>query len=128
MIRMLSNLPPRERQIVDILYERGGSTVGEIGEALDDELSGSAIRAMLQRLERKGFVERTQGEHGFVYAPSVSEKTARKSALGQVVRVFFNGSATSAAAALLGMEENLDAGELDELEKLIARARAGRNS
>ncbi|RYD85656.1 MAG: MarR family transcriptional regulator [Sphingomonadales bacterium] len=123
---MLSTLPPRERQIVDILYERGASTVGEIGEALEDEVSGSAIRAMLQRLEKKGFVERSQGAHGFVYAPSLSEKAARKSALGQVVRVFFNGSPTSAAAALLGMQDNLDNAELDELEQLIARARQGR--
>ena len=29
---MLSSLPPREREIVDILYERGASTVIEIGE------------------------------------------------------------------------------------------------
>lgn len=125
---MLSNLPPRERQIVDILYERGASNVGEIGEALEDEVSGSAIRAMLQRLERKGFVERAQSDRGFVYAPSLSEKAARKSALGQVVRVFFNGSPTSAAAALLGMQDNLDNAELDELEQLIARARQGRVS
>lgn len=125
---MLSNLPPRERQIVDILYERGASTVGEVSEALDGEVSGSAIRAMLQRLERKGFVERSPTDRGFVYAPSLPEKAARKSALGQVVRVFFNGSATSAAAALLGMEDNLDDAHLDELEQLIHRARQGRKS
>jgi hypothetical protein len=43
-----------------------------------------------------------------------------------VVRVFFNGSATSAAAALLGMQDKMSAGDLDELEKLIAEAREGR--
>lgn len=123
---MLSSLPPREREIVDILYERGASTVTEIGEALSDALSGSAIRAMLKRLEAKGFVARHQSERGFVYAPSVSDKTARKSALSQVVRVFFNGSATSAAAALLGMQDEMSADELDELEKLIGQAREGR--
>lgn len=125
---MLSSLPPRERQIVDILYERGASTVGEIGGAIEDDVSGSAIRAMLQRLERKGFVERTQSERGFIYSPRLSQTAARKSALGQIVRVFFNGSPTSAAAALLGMQENLDDEELDELEELIARARQGGNS
>ena len=83
---MLSSLPPREREIVDILYERGASTVIEIGESLPDELSGSAIRAMLKRLEAKGFVVREQSERGFVYAPSLSDKAARKSALSQVVR------------------------------------------
>lgn len=123
---MLSSLPPREREIVDILYARGASTVSEIGEALPAELSGSAIRAMLKRLEAKGFVAREQSDRGFVYAPSVPEKTASKSALSQVVRVFFNGSATSAAAALLGMQDDMSVSELDELEKLIADAREGR--
>lgn len=123
---MLSSLPPREREIVDVLYERGAATVTEIGEALSDALSGSAIRAMLKRLEAKGFVVREASERGFVYAPRVSDKTARKSALSQVVRVFFNGSATSAAAALLGMQDEMSVDELDELEKLIGRARDGR--
>lgn len=123
---MLSSLPPREREIVDILYAKGASTVSEIGDSLPDDLSGSAIRAMLKRLEAKGFVARKQSDRGFVYAPSVPEKTASKSALSQVVRVFFNGSATSAAAALLGMQDDMSASELDELEKLIAGAREGR--
>ena len=47
-------------------------------------------------------------------------------ALSQVVRVFFNGSATSAAAALLGMQDEMTGDELDELEKMIAKAREGR--
>ncbi|SNT05684.1 BlaI/MecI/CopY family transcriptional regulator [Sphingopyxis indica] len=123
---MLSSLPPREREIVDILYERGASTVAEIAASLSDELSGSAIRAMLKRLEGKGFVAREASERGFLYAPSVEEKTASKSALGQVVRVFFNGSATSAAAALLGMQDKMSDKELDEIERLIAEAREGR--
>ena len=125
---MLAALPPRERQIVDILYERGQATVSEIGEALGNEVTGSAIRAMLKRLEDKGFVERESSERGFVYAPRVSEKTARRSALSQVVKTFFNGSAVGAATALIGMEDKLDDAELDELEQLIAKAREGRTS
>lgn len=125
---MLTSLPPRERQIVDVLYECGACSVNEISEALENDVSGSAIRAMLQRLKRKGFVERTQGERGFLYSPAVPEKVARKSALGQVVKVFFNGSPGSAAAALLGMQDELNENELDELEKLIADARQGRKS
>ncbi len=42
------------------------------------------------------------------------------------MRVFFNGSATSAAAALLGMQDEMTGAELDELEKMIAKARDGR--
>jgi len=125
---MLAALPPRERQIVDILYQRGPATVAEIGEALANEVTGSAIRAMLKRLEDKGFVEREGSERGFVYAPRVSEKAARKSALSQIVKTFFNGSAVGAATALIGMEDKLADEELDELEQLIARAREGRKA
>src|SRR3546814_12779959 len=103
---MLSSLPPREREIVDILYERGPSTVSEIGAALSDALTGSAIRAMLKRLEAKGFVARTASERGFIYSPSVEEKTATKSAQGQVERVFFNRSPPSAAARRVGLPGN----------------------
>lgn len=123
---MLSKLPPRERQIVDLLYVHGSMAVAEICEALPDRLSGSAVRAMLQRLERKGYVRREDSDRGFLYTPAVADSVARKSALSEVVRVFFNGSAAGAATALLGMSDRLDAEELEQLEEMIARARAAK--
>ena len=96
---MLSKLPPRERQIVDILYERGPLLVADVCEALPDQLSGSAVRAMLKRLEDKGYVTRGESERGFLYSPTVSDSVAKKSALSEIVRVFFNGSPASAATA-----------------------------
>jgi predicted transcriptional regulator len=123
---MLATLPPRERQIVDILYEQGPGLVGDILDALNHEVTGSAVRAMLKRLEDKGFVTRKPSENGFVYAPALPESTARKSALGQVVKVFFNGSPVGAVSALLGMQDGLGNDDLDELERLIAEARKGK--
>jgi predicted transcriptional regulator len=120
---MLSKLPPRERQIVDVLYERGALPVADIADALPDQISGSALRTMLKRLEDKGFVQRSESERGYVYSPTVSETAAKKSALSEIVRVFFDGSPASAASALLGMSEKLDTNELDEIEAMIARAR-----
>ena len=120
---MLSKLPPRERQIVDVLYERGALAVSEICEALPVQLSGSAVRAMLKRLEDKGFVQRSESERGYLYSPTVSETAAKKSALSEIVRVFFNGSPASAASALLGMSGKLQEDDLNEIEQMIARAR-----
>jgi predicted transcriptional regulator len=125
---MLSKLPPRERQIVDIMYERGPLLVSDICEALPDQLSGSAVRAMLKRLEDKGFVQRSESERGFVYSPVLSEVAAKKSALSEIVRVFFNGSPASAASALLGMSDKLKEDELSELEQMIARARKAKGT
>lgn len=120
---MLSKLPPRERQIVDVLYERGPLLVADICEALPDQLSGSAVRAMLKRLEDKGYVQRRDSERGYLYSPTVSDSVAKKSALSEIVRVFFNGSAAGAATALLGMSDKLESNELEQLEQMIARAR-----
>ena len=120
---MLSKLPPRERQIVDILYQQGPLPVADICDALPDQLSGSAVRAMLKRLEDKGYVQRTDSERGYLYSPVVSENAAKKSALSDIVKTFFNGSPASAASALLGMSDRLKDDELSELEQMIARAR-----
>ena len=120
---MLSKLPPRERQIVDILYQRGALPVADICDALPVQLSGSAVRAMLKRLEDKGFVQRSESERGYLYSPVVSDTVAKKSALSEIVKTFFNGSPASAASALLGMSDKLKEDELDELEQMIARAR-----
>src|SRR3954451_10322308 len=120
---MLSKLPPRERQIVDILYERGPLAVADICDALPDQLSGSAVRAMLKGLEDKGYVSRSESHRGFIYSPMVSDTVAKKSALSDIVKTFFNGSPASAASALLGMSDRLETEELDAQEKMIARAR-----
>ncbi len=125
---MLNKLAPRERQIVDLLYERGELAVSEIIDSLPVNLSGSAVRAMLKRLEDKGFVSRSDSERGFVYSPTLPDAVVRKTALSDVVRVFFNGSAAGAASALLGMSDRLDNDELDELEAIIARARAAKGA
>jgi predicted transcriptional regulator len=125
---MLSKLPPRERQIVDILYERGALPVADICDALPDHLSGSAVRAMLKRLEDKGYVQRTDSERGYLYSPVMSENAAKKSALSDIVKTFFNGSPASAASALLGMSDRLQEDELNELEQMIAQARKAKGS
>ena len=125
---MLNKLPPRERQIVDVLYRDGELTVAEICDALPVELSGSAVRAMLKRLEDKGFVVRSESERGYVFSPAVADSVARKNALSDVVRTFFNGSAAGAATALLGMSDRLDDRDLDALERLIAQAREAKGT
>ncbi len=125
---MLNKLPPRERQIVNLLYERGEMAVSDICDSLPDKPSGSAVRTMLKRLEDKGFVRRTDSDRGFLYSPAVSDSVARRNALSEIVRVFFNGSPAGAASALLGMSDRLDASELDQIEQMIAQARAAKQA
>lgn len=120
---MIDKLPPRERQVVEALYALGQGTAAEIRDHLENPPSNSAVRAMLARLEAKGFVRHRSEEQRYVYAPVLARRKAEQTALQRVVSTFFNNSPARAATALLGMSETLSPAELDELEQMIARAR-----
>jgi predicted transcriptional regulator len=86
---------------MDILYSRGSATVAEVLAVLPDPPSYSSVRAMLRYLEDKGYVRHTSDGPRYVYAPTAAKQEVRKSALGHVVRTFFDGSVSSVVAALI---------------------------
>lgn len=117
-------LSRRERQIMDILYRLGSATAAEVQEHLPEAPSYSAVRALLRILEDKGHLKHEYDGPRYVYAPIVSRPVAQKSALKQMVRTFFDGSATQAVAALLDMSaKDLSDSELERLSKIVEQAR-----
>jgi len=119
-------LSRREREIMDVLYALGDTaSADDIRERLSDPPSYSAVRAMLVRLEAKGFIRHRAEGLRYVYAPTKSRAAARKKAVGQLMRVFFGGSASEAAAALLKEEQWSDA-ELVALRAQIEQVRRNR--
>ena len=120
----LPALSRRERQIMDILYGRGGSSVEEVRKRLPDPPGYSAVRALLARLEDKGHVRHTEENLRYVYHPVVPRSSAQKSAVSRLVNVFFRGSVTGAVTGLLDMAEGeLSDAELVELKRAIEMAR-----
>jgi BlaI family transcriptional regulator, penicillinase repressor len=120
----LPTLTRRERQIMDILYRRGRATAAEVNEDLPGEPHYSTVRTQLRVLEEKGRVRRAEEGLRYVYMPAVPRRAARKSALKHLVDTFFDGSAESAVAALLGGEgARLSEAELDRIADLIAKAK-----
>ena len=118
------NLSRRERQIMDILYQRGRATGAEIHQALPDAPTYSAVRAKLRVLEEKGHVRHEEEALRYVYLPTVARDTARKSALRHMVSTFFAGSVEETVAALLDLSAaNLDAKDLERISQMIETAR-----
>jgi predicted transcriptional regulator len=109
---------------MDIIYRRGRATVAEVLADLPDPPSYSAVRALLRVLEEKGHLRHEQDGPRYLFLPTVGRDRARRSALKQLVRTFFDGSAEEAAAALLDMSrDRLAPDELDRLSTLIEKAR-----
>jgi predicted transcriptional regulator len=121
--RGLEDLAPRERQVVESVYRLQEATAAQIQEELGPDLSNSAVRAMLVRLEAKGVLQHRVDGQRYLYSAVVPQEQVRESALKKLVGTFFNNSSASAATALLGMSGELSAKELDDLEAMIAKAR-----
>jgi predicted transcriptional regulator len=117
-------LSRRERQIMDAIYRRGQATVAEVLEDMPDPPSYSAVRAMLRVLEEKGHLQHVQQGPRYVFLPTVPRDQARRSALRQLVRTFFDGSTEQTVAALLDLSDSkLSDAELKRLSRLIDQAR-----
>lgn len=117
-------LSRRERQIMDILYQRGRASASEILAALPDPPSYSAVRAKLRVLEEKGHVRHEAESLHYVYVPTTARDTARRSALRHMLATFFDGSVEQTVAALLDLSAaNLSQEDLDRISGLIEEAR-----
>jgi predicted transcriptional regulator len=121
---MGDGLSRRERQIMDVIYERGQATAAEVLEGLPDPPSYSAVRALLRVLEDKGHLKHESEGPRYVFMPTVARERARKSALKQLLKTFFDGSTEQAVAALLDLSSSkLSDAELNRLSNLIDHAR-----
>lgn len=118
------NLSRRERQIMNIIHERGQATAAEVLELLPNPPSYSAVRALLRLMEEKGYLRHETDGVKYVYLPTLARETARKSALKQMLQTFFDNSTEQAVAALLDLSKaKLSQDELDRLSVLIEEAR-----
>jgi len=101
---LLQQLPPRERQVAEIVFERGQVTAAEVRAALTPAASNSAVRMMLFRLEQKKVVRRVWRGRHFFYASAAAELAGR-SALQRVLSDYFGNRPEDAIELLLSMRE-----------------------
>jgi predicted transcriptional regulator len=117
-------LSRRERQIMDIIYEMKEATAVQVLERLPSPPGYSAVRALLRILEQKGHLAHRQDGPRYVFSPLLPKEKARRSALVDLKRTFFDGSAADVVAALLDISgDDLSEDDYRRLSDLIERAR-----
>src|SRR5947208_6707877 len=120
----LAGLSRRERQIMEILYQRGELSASEVREAMEDAPSYSAVRALLRVLEDKGHVKHQAEGLRYVYVPVVARDKAKRAAVKHMLDTFFNGAPEQIVAALLDVSSPaLTSDELDRMADMIEKAR-----
>jgi predicted transcriptional regulator len=126
-VPLAHRLSRREREIMDILFGLGEASAEDVRARLMNPPSYSAVRAMLVRLEAKGYIRHRESGLRYVYAPTMSPAAARSAALKQYLRTYFDGSLGGLVTSLLRDESWTDE-ELATLRREIDRVRKERKS
>lgn len=117
-------LSRRERQIMDVIYATGETSVSQVIDGLPDPPSDTAVRTLLRILEGKGHLKHHKQGMKNIYRPCKPRGRAGRSALQRVLNTFYEDSVERAVAAYLAdPKTKVTPEELDRLASLIAQAR-----
>ncbi|HEY3963358.1 MAG TPA: BlaI/MecI/CopY family transcriptional regulator [Planctomycetaceae bacterium] len=120
-----ADLSAAERQVMEVVWERGEVTAKEARDALPREVARNTVRTLLERMEEKGWVVHREVGRAFLYRAA----RPREESIGRKVRELIDtvcgGSAESLVAALLDYR-GLRPGELHRIRKMLEETRAGR--
>jgi predicted transcriptional regulator len=121
--RSVLDLAPLELDCMNTLWPMGEGTVREIRDRLAERRprAYTTIMTIMDRLARKGVVDRRKVGRAYTYRANVSADEARAQALGQVVDNFFGGSKEALIAQLNGV---LPAARVEPAYPAAPRARA----
>ncbi len=119
-------LTRREREIMNALFALGNRASAEdIRARISTPPGDSAVRVMLTRLEKKGYLKHQQDGLRYIYSATISPTVAKRTALRQYLQTFFGGSLKQMMTALVNEADWTDE-ELDALRDEIDRVRKER--
>ena len=117
------HFPPRELEVMSVLWRRGSATVTEVRDELEEPLAYTSVLSALQTLEEKGYVRHETEGRAYRYFPTVGADRAGRSALSRIREAMYQGSAERLFSHLVA-DRKLGRDELERMRALLA-ARLG---
>jgi BlaI family penicillinase repressor len=114
-------LTPLELEIMHVLWSQGPSTAAEVMPLLQGELAYNTVGTMLQVLLRKGKVKRVAEGRAYRYRAIVSRERAAGSAVTDLLKRMFGGSAEAMLLAMVDAKQ-VDAEDLQRARKALLAA------
>jgi BlaI family transcriptional regulator, penicillinase repressor len=113
-----------ELQIMQALWELKTGTVQQVQQHLlpNPKLAYTTVQTMLSVLHRKGKVSRKLIGKAHEYSPSVSQRSATRAAVRDLVRRFFDGSAQQLVMELV-QSKDLSPEKLAQLARELEEPR-----
>ena len=111
-----------ELQILNVLWRRGASSVGQIHDALKDErdTGRSTTLKMVQVMTDKGLLIKDASHHPQIYRPAMSQEQAQTGLVEDLIQRAFGGAAGKLVLRAL-QSRRASREELRQIEKLLER-------
>ena len=125
-VKAAAILGPLELELMQILWACGESNVRDVVCKLDRPLAYTTVMTTLDRLYKKGFLDRQMPDRAFVYSPRFSQEEWERHRAESVVAGWLAGSRPSREllfSSFLDAVGQHDVTLLDELEEKIRRKR-----
>ena len=123
-VHAFADLGPLEQALVELLWTHGESSVQDAANKLDRPLAYTTVMTTLDRLFKKGLLERRQVERAFHYKPRFSrQEIERRQASDFVDGLLTRESGEMLFSCLVDAVGQYDAALLDELEEKIREKR-----
>jgi len=113
-----------ELQIMQVIWRRGTSNVGEVQEGLEQQLAYTTVQTMLNILHRKGKLKRKLRGRAYEYSATVTQDKALSHALRDMVDRMFGGSSEELVMSLIKSKQ-LDAKKIAELSRRLEADKEG---
>ena len=116
-----------ELEILQVLWDRGPSTVRDVHAALygDDGAGYTTALKLMQIMHAKGLVERDDSQRAHIYRAAISKQRTQKRYVADMVDRLFNGSPSQLALHALGSQPGASREELKEIRALLKKIETG---
>ena len=119
------HFPPRELEVMSVLWRLGSATVTEVRDALQEDLAYTSVLSALQTLEEKGYARHEAEGRAYRYHPTVKAEHAGSNALARIKDAIFQGSAERMFAQMVS-DRGLSREELERMRKLLLERLRGK--
>lgn len=118
---MRISLADREAELMDILWDKGPSTVSEVQVHIRDPLAYTTVLTTLRKLEAKGYVTHTGEGRAHRFRALIDRSAAQEGALKALVTRLFKGSSDALLLHLVSREK-LSAKQVQRIEAQLQKA------
>lgn len=118
--RTLPRPTDAELSILNVLWERGASTVRQIQERLGEDTGYTTVLKFLQIMTEKGLVTRDESQHAHIYQPRLSKADTQRQLIDDLLDRAFGGSASKLVVQALSTQK-ATAQEIAEIRKIIEK-------